>query len=288
MTVSGDTVSSTHVYTVDWQPDQLSWAVDGQVLRTVKRSDTWNATANRYSYPQTPARIMLSLWPAGLAGNAEGTVQWAGGEIDWNSPYMNDGYYYALVKDVSVECYDPPSGAQVSGSKSYVYTDDSGTNSTVKIVDDVVVLKSLYANGDNPNYCPDCPASSSAGSKPTSTAAKPSYTPQTVPGEVGAGGRSDTSGSSDSGSGSGSGSSGSSGSGSSQGDSGSGTNSASGSAQTGSGQTLNGGGSTTFSQGGSGSSGSGSGSGATTAFESRMAGGSALAVVIAVAAMLAM
>ena len=95
-----NTDSTWHTYTIDWQPDSLSWEVDGQVLRTLYRNETYNETAGQYHYPQTPSRVQFSLWPAGKAGNAQGTIEWAGGEIDWNSPYMQNGYYYAMVKDV--------------------------------------------------------------------------------------------------------------------------------------------------------------------------------------------
>lgn len=139
-----------HEYCIDWKEDTLDWSIDGKVQRTLQRKDTWNATANRFDYPQTPARVMLSLWPAGLPTNAKGTIDWAGGEIDWNSPYMQNGYYYARFQEVSVQCYDPPSTAQVKGSKTYKYTDKAGTNNTVAITDDIVVLGSLRGTGENP------------------------------------------------------------------------------------------------------------------------------------------
>lgn len=179
-----DTV--THTYTLDWTQDQISWQVDGKELRVKKRSDTWNSTGNRYDFPQTPSRIQLSLWPAGLPSNAKGTIDWSGGVIQWNSPYMKNGYYYALFTDVNVQCYDPPAGYQKSGSKSYVYTDTKATNQSIKITDDVIVLKSLYASGNNANYNPF-----------NDGASKPSDTPQTVPGVVGIGTRGDVPGGSD-------------------------------------------------------------------------------------------
>ena len=125
------------------EPDSLTWSINGKDMRTLNRKDTWNATSGRFDYPQTPSRIMLSLWPAGLPTNAKGTVEWAGGEIDWNSKYMENGYYYARFQEVSVQCYDPPSGAQTKGSKSYKYTDAAGTNNTVAITNDQVILGSL-------------------------------------------------------------------------------------------------------------------------------------------------
>ena len=115
---------------IDWQPDTLTFAIDGRAVRTVKRSDT---IVNGVSqYPNTPSRIQLrcvdlsilslllqcdslcpsSLWPAGINTSAPGTVEWAGGKdlfsfvniehifdlehhagmIDWNHPdYVSAG-----------------------------------------------------------------------------------------------------------------------------------------------------------------------------------------------------
>lgn len=151
MTVSsGNTVETTHEYCIDWKQDSLTWSIDGNDMRTLDRKDTWNGTSGRFDYPQTPARIMLSLWPAGLSTNEKGTIDWAGGEIDWNSPYMQNGYYYARFQEVTVECYDPPSDIKTDGSKSYKYTDTSATNNTVEITDDLVVLGSLMGTGEDP------------------------------------------------------------------------------------------------------------------------------------------
>jgi hypothetical protein len=144
-----------HEYCVDWKEDTLEWSINGKVQRTLEREGTWNKTSGRYDYPQTPARIMLSLWPAGLPTNEKGTVEWAGGEIDWNSPYMTNGYYAARFSEVTVKCYDPPEGAQIKGKKTYKYTDEAGTNNTVAITDDVVVLGSLMGTGENPGEAKD-------------------------------------------------------------------------------------------------------------------------------------
>ncbi|KAH9860996.1 hypothetical protein IAQ61_010732, partial [Plenodomus lingam] len=149
-----DTASTMHEYCIDWTTDSLTWSINGKDQRTLNRKDTWNATSNRFDYPQTPARIMLSLWPAGLPTNEKGTIEWAGGEIDWNSPYMENGYYYARFSEVTVECYDPPPNAQKKGSKTYKYTDEAGTNNTVAITDDEVILGSLMGTGENPGEPP--------------------------------------------------------------------------------------------------------------------------------------
>jgi len=182
LTVS-NTNENVHEYCVDWKPDNLTWSIDGNDMRTINRADTWNATSNRFDYPQTPSRIMLSLWPAGLPSNDAGTIAWAGGEISWTSPFMQNGYYYAMVEEVTVDCYDPPQMAQIKGSKSYKYTDTAGTNNTVQITDDEMILASFYATGDNPNYNPNAKVSGAKSSN------MPQPTQETVPGMSGGGNR---------------------------------------------------------------------------------------------------
>ncbi|KAK5123034.1 hypothetical protein LTR85_003600 [Meristemomyces frigidus] len=185
LTVS-NTLQNTHTYTFDWQPDSITWYIDDVAMRTKNRNDTYNTTTQQYHFPQSPARIELSLWPAGLAANGEGTIDWAGGLVDWNSADMTNGYYYAIVSDVTVECYDPPSTfSQKYGSDAYYYTSTYGTNDTVAIGNNSTELASFYATGDDHSVNPDASASASAsGSKSTASA---SATPQTVPGVSGGG-----------------------------------------------------------------------------------------------------
>ncbi|RAL67108.1 hypothetical protein DID88_007888 [Monilinia fructigena] len=108
-----DTYANYHDYEINWTPDEITWLVDGQVGRTKKRADTWNATANQWNFPQTPARVQLSLWPAGLATNSQGTIEWAGGIIDWDSEDIkNNGYYYASFESVEISCYNGKSAQE--------------------------------------------------------------------------------------------------------------------------------------------------------------------------------
>lgn len=72
-----------HVYGLNWTPDQLQWLVDGKVVRTLTKASTKDGAL--YMYPQTPSRIQMSVWPAGIEGASQGTLDWAGGMIDWSS-----------------------------------------------------------------------------------------------------------------------------------------------------------------------------------------------------------
>ncbi|EEP76918.1 conserved hypothetical protein [Uncinocarpus reesii 1704] len=137
-----------HTYEIDWTPESITWSINGKPVRVTKRSDTFNETSNQYAYPQSPSRVQLSLWPAGLPSNGEGTINWAGGLVDWgHEDIKNHGYYYAMFDEVSIECYDPPKGAKIEGKKSYVLTDLKGTEDAFKITDDDTALKSFLGNG---------------------------------------------------------------------------------------------------------------------------------------------
>ncbi|GAM82201.1 hypothetical protein ANO11243_001800 [Dothideomycetidae sp. 11243] len=177
-----NTVQNTHTYEIDWSPDQLTWSIDGNVLRTLKKSDTYNTTDNQYHYPQTPSRVQLSLWPAGLASNGQGTIDWSGGLVNWDSPLMANGYYYAQVFDVNVQCYDAPSDAQVSGTKAYAYSNTAGTENTVEITNNNTILGSFQADGLNQDYNPNPKSSGTAAASATASA-----NANTVPGMSGAG-----------------------------------------------------------------------------------------------------
>ncbi|KAI8972848.1 concanavalin A-like lectin/glucanase domain-containing protein [Trametes punicea] len=114
-----DTFSNYHDYTIDWQEDTLTWLIDGQPVRTLKRSDVTGSDGIS-RYPSTPSRIELSLWPAGINTSAPGTIEWAGGLIDWNDPdYQAAGHFYALVSSVSVVCAD--ASTNPPDAQSYVY-----------------------------------------------------------------------------------------------------------------------------------------------------------------------
>lgn len=174
-----DTFSNYHTYEIDWTPDTITWLVDGQVGRTKKRTDTWNATTNQWQYPQTPARVQLSLWPAGLASNGQGTIDWAGGLVDWNSQDIQSaGYYYAAFESVTVSCYNATSSLGTNTGVSYTYNGYTGTNDTVVDGNKATVLSSFLATGTNMTF-------GAAASSGTSTGATPSTTAETVPGMSG-------------------------------------------------------------------------------------------------------
>lgn len=144
---TSDTFGTFHDYEIRWTPDKIEWYVDGTLGRTQERKDTWNATSQNWGFPQTPSRVQLSLWPGGLATNPKGTIDWAGGPIDWDAADIkNVGYFYAEIESVKVECFNG-NGIGSNKGKTYYYNNERGTNDTVVDGDKKHILASLQATG---------------------------------------------------------------------------------------------------------------------------------------------
>lgn len=71
-------IGEYHNYTIDWSEEELQFWLDDEKVRTVKAGEPG-------LYPQTPAVINLSLWAGGDPDNAEGVIEWAGGETDYDA-----------------------------------------------------------------------------------------------------------------------------------------------------------------------------------------------------------
>ena len=154
---TSDTFENWHYYEIDWKEEELLWYVDGEKVRTVKKEDTWNTTTEEYNYPQTPSRIQLSLWPGGSNLNALGTIEWAGGAINWDSEDIQKyGYYYAYFKNLTVEAYDLPdfvqhrSNTSISKYHAFLYNSTKGFEENIFLTDRKTWLGSGDATGFDP------------------------------------------------------------------------------------------------------------------------------------------
>ncbi|KAF8940725.1 hypothetical protein BGZ58_005053 [Dissophora ornata] len=85
------------IYTIEWLPDSLTWFINGQVIRTLLRSDV-----NGTKYPSTPSQIQFSIWDGGLSDPE--TRDWAGGPTNWSDSRPK---YEMYVDWVNVKCYSP-------------------------------------------------------------------------------------------------------------------------------------------------------------------------------------
>ncbi|CAD6504138.1 BgTH12-05875 [Blumeria graminis f. sp. triticale] len=95
-------------YTIEWTPNQITWAVGGRVARVLTPD-----TAQKNQYPQTPMQVKFGVWSAGDPSNSAGTIDWARGPTDYSkAPFTMS------VKSISVTDY--------STGTQYKYGDSSG------------------------------------------------------------------------------------------------------------------------------------------------------------------
>ncbi|KAL8649965.1 MAG: hypothetical protein Q9210_004094 [Variospora velana] len=105
-----------HNYTVRWTKETIEWFLDGASLRVLKYEEA-NGGKN---FPQSPMFVRIGIWAGGDENNDEYTVEWAGGETDYNKiPYTMS------VKSVRVTDF--------SRGSEYSYGDMTGSWESIKI-----------------------------------------------------------------------------------------------------------------------------------------------------------
>ncbi|KAE8382887.1 concanavalin A-like lectin/glucanase domain-containing protein [Aspergillus bertholletiae] len=106
-------------YTIDWDSNRILWQIDGNTVRTLEEKNA------KGQYPQTPCFIKVGPWAAGDPSNAPGTIEWAGGQVDYSK-----GPYTMHVKSIKVTDY--------SSGSAYEYADKSGSWKSIKAIDGTV------------------------------------------------------------------------------------------------------------------------------------------------------
>ncbi|KAJ1556380.1 hypothetical protein HK405_012831 [Cladochytrium tenue] len=100
---SGGVDTEFHTYCIDWTSQRIEWSVDGTVVRTYKKNDSYEGDPiNAYYYPDTPSIVQIGAWDGGDSPN-KGTSDWAGGPVNWPSDvdFLETNY-----GPLSIQCYD--------------------------------------------------------------------------------------------------------------------------------------------------------------------------------------
>ncbi|KAI8057696.1 concanavalin A-like lectin/glucanase domain-containing protein [Syncephalis plumigaleata] len=126
-----DTTVDFHEYSIDWQPDYISWYVDGKLIRTAQRSTTRQSNGT-YNYPSKLSHVQMGIWDGGQG--AKGTAEWAGTPTDWTDP---NAVYKMYIKDVKIECrypnattWPPTNGNDSSSTNDNTTTTTSSSSSS--------------------------------------------------------------------------------------------------------------------------------------------------------------
>ncbi|CVL03478.1 probable rAsp f 9 allergen [Fusarium mangiferae] len=110
-----NTQEEFHNYTIHWTKESCEWYINGVAVRTVNYADALGGE----NYPQTPMRVKLGIWAGGDPDNAEGTIEWAGGETDYSA-----GPYTMTVQKITIENLNP--------AESYTYSDKTGSYKSIE------------------------------------------------------------------------------------------------------------------------------------------------------------
>ncbi|CCD24386.1 putative glycosylase NDAI_0D00720 [Naumovozyma dairenensis CBS 421] len=121
--INTDIWANYHDYEIDWNQERIQWIVDGHVVRTLFKRDTWDGNLRIFKYPQTPMRLEIAIWPGGAETNAPGTISWAGGLIDWeNSPdILEKGQFSAQIQYISITPYENQFRIEVNDCIQRIY-----------------------------------------------------------------------------------------------------------------------------------------------------------------------
>jgi hypothetical protein len=110
------TQTETHTYALNWTAEAITWLVDGKAERTLKYAD---ANGGK-TFPQTPCNVRLGNWPGGDSED-KGTVEWAGGKVDYTQ-----GPFTMTVESIKVINYSP--------GTEYKWTDKTGSHESIEVI----------------------------------------------------------------------------------------------------------------------------------------------------------
>lgn len=122
--------TSFHNYTTDWSQDKIDFYIDGQIVRTLQYGDA-NGGKN---FPQTPSDVRLGIWAGGDKNNNNYTIEWAGGDVDYDAAPFTMTVQSLRITD------------RTSGYTQYQYGDNSGSFQSIKLLNET---KAIQLDGGN-------------------------------------------------------------------------------------------------------------------------------------------
>ncbi|KAJ6493589.1 glycoside hydrolase family 16 protein [Mycena vitilis] len=92
-----DDISKTHAFSIEVDANNISWGIDGRVVRTLTKDQC--TTKDGFShYPSHSMRVQLGIWDA---SSPAGTAAWGKGPIDWEDA---PNRITTTFKSIKVEC----------------------------------------------------------------------------------------------------------------------------------------------------------------------------------------
>ncbi|MFS0724783.1 carbohydrate binding domain-containing protein [Paenibacillus sp. 1P07SE] len=125
---AGQSIADYHTYSLEWEPGELRWYVDGQLYSTINNWDSQGqGQPARYAYPapfDKPFYMILNLAVGGTYdGNREPEPSMfpAQMEVDYVRVYELTGRPYRVATEPVVEKEELPPGAKLPIDGNYIY-----------------------------------------------------------------------------------------------------------------------------------------------------------------------
>jgi len=126
----GEDITDFHVYSVEWEPGEIRWYVDGELFQTLNNwSSIGTGNATKYSYPapfDQEFYLILNLAIGGWYGGGPNDSTAFPGEmlVDYVKVYkMDDSEYREAIEPV-FEPEELPSGSKEAIDGNYIYDTD--------------------------------------------------------------------------------------------------------------------------------------------------------------------
>ncbi|KAI8900632.1 concanavalin A-like lectin/glucanase domain-containing protein [Globomyces pollinis-pini] len=85
-----------HTYEIDWKRTSITWSLDGKVVRTLNKAESFSKLNPKQTwFPDTPSILQFAVWQADGSPGWAGVPNWAG-----------QTEKLANFENVNIQCYD--------------------------------------------------------------------------------------------------------------------------------------------------------------------------------------
>jgi len=122
-------------YGVEWTPERIVWKLNDKTVRELTKN-------NPHGFPSSPMRVSLSLWAGGDYENAQGTIDWAGGNTDYQAlPFSM--YARNLVLTEYSTGYPYTNGYEIEGEWSNLVSENGAIGEKASKVDELILEETI-------------------------------------------------------------------------------------------------------------------------------------------------
>ena len=86
-------ISEWHRIGINWTPESISWSLNDQVVRVLRKDQSYSSKHALWMFPEDPSKFEFGLW------DGKDVSGWAGGPIDWSL------YPFGIIMDIGEICY---------------------------------------------------------------------------------------------------------------------------------------------------------------------------------------